>query len=151
MEISAADLAKTIPKVIEASAGGDSPEWLTKMQDIIKGINDMVGFYREISGKAPPANIVVDESHKMSFMEARELKKAEMAGAKGQSAANLPVAQPVNNEFEELLAGLIKAMATLERMGGKEKPIGQVIMALPFTLGQSKDFLETLYESKYGG
>lgn len=143
MKIDIEELAKNLPKAIEAG-GGASPEWLTKTENIVKGINDMIAFYNKLQkGNNPAAQKEITEAP-MSFSEARSLKKAEMAG-------KVEVMQPVaNNEFKEILEGLVKATTTLEGMGYAKKSIGEVIVALPFTLTQVKDFLEKLYKSKYG-
>lgn len=146
MKVGVEELAKNLPKALEA-AGGGSPEWLITAENIVKGINDMIGFYNQLSDKPGPGNSPGDDTPKLGWSEAREMKKAEMAGRQGRA---LP-APPQSNEFQEVLAGLIKATATLAGMGFKDKAIGQVIMELPFTLEQTKDFLEKLYKSKYGG
>jgi len=159
MKIGVDDLARNLPKAIEAG-GGESPPWLDKMESIVKGINDMIGFYNQLSGKPAQVNTPGNYTPKLSWSEAREIKKAEMTGRQGEldttpgkisQAHAQSVHQAASNEFQELLSGLIKASTTLAGMGFKEKTIGQVIQELPFTLGQTKDFLEKLYQSKYGG
>jgi len=140
------ELTENLPKALTA-VGGVSPDWLTKLDSIVKGVNDMINFYNQLSKTPSPASLASNNSEKMTFSEAREAKKAEMAEKKGKAVIVQPVA---GNEFKEILDGLIKACKTLEGMGFKEKPIGQVILSLPVTLAQTKDFLEKLYKSKYG-
>jgi len=142
MKIGVKELAEQLPKAIEA-AGGASPDWLTRAESIVKGVNDMLKFYTQLQGKNNPGAQKEIREAPMSFSEARALKKAEMAG----KAVTQPMA---SNEFKELLEGLVKAANTLEGMGNGDRPIGQVIMAAPFTVTQVKTFLEELYKSKYG-
>jgi len=148
MKVGMKELAGNIPEVLEAAAGGQAPEWLTKAENIVSGIKDMIEFYNRLQGKPGQENNPgAEAAPKLGWSEARTLKKAEMTEKTGVVAPNLPQ----SNEFQELLTGLIKASTTLEGMGFKDRPIGQVIMELPFTLGQTKAFLEKLYKSKYGG
>lgn len=142
MKIGVKELTETLPKAIEAG-GGTSPEWLTKADNIVKGINDMIGFYKQLSAKNNPTQESEVKEPPMTFSEARRIKKAEMAG-------KVPGQLVAGNEFKELLDGLVKASNTLEGMGHGDKAIGEVIMSLPFTLSQVKTFLEKLYKSKYG-
>lgn len=143
MKVDIKELAESLPKAIEAG-GGASPEWLTKAENIVNGIKDMIKFYTQLQGKNNPGAQKEVAGVPMPFSEARALKKAEMAGK--------VVTQPMaSNEFKEILEGLVKATNTLEGMGHGDKPIGEVLMSLPFTLSQVKIFLEKLYKSKYGG
>lgn len=139
------ELTTNLPKVAE-TIGGASPDWLTKLDSIVKGINDMIGFYNKINKGTPPANLEANNTPKMPFSEARKLKKAEMAGEKGTTVMQQPT-----NEFKEILEGLIKAANTLEKIGHGNRLIGELIAEAPFTVTQVKTFLDNLYKSKYGG
>ena len=134
MNIGIKELTENLPKAIEA-AGGASPDWLTRAESIVNGIKDMIKFYNQLQDKNKPVAPKERTEATLSFSEARELKKAEMAG----KAVTQPMA---NNEFKDVLEGLVKAVNTLEGMGHGEKPIGQVIMAAPFTVAQVKAFLK---------
>lgn len=144
MKIGVEELTENLPKALKAG-GGESPPWLTKAENIVNGIKDMIAFYERLSKQNNPGATKETPEASMPFSEARALKKAEMAG-------KAEVMQPVvGNEFKEILEGLIKAANTLEGIGHGKKPIGELIVALPFTLTQVKEFLEKLYQSKYGG
>jgi len=141
-----------LDKIGQPVEGGlSSPNWLKQAEGFVKGVNQLFENYWALQGKPNPnkateqAAPVATKPPTKSFSEAREEKKLEMANKQ----TNIPI--PQTNEFRELLSGLIKTTKTLEAMGFADKPIGEVIQELPFTLKQSSEFLEKLYQSKYGG
>lgn len=149
MQIDAEKLAALIPKEVLKEAGSTGGlEWIKQIDGIIKGVNQMLTTYQEISGKKP-VNVIENMGDKPNFSEARAAKKLEIAarGNNHQEGEKMPD----NQEFKELIHGLIKACKTLEALKYGEKSIGEIVMSLPFTLTQSREFLEKLYKTKYGG
>lgn len=138
-----AQFAKDIAK----TGGGDIPEWINKIESIVKNVNEMLGVYNQMSGKQSPPVQQVQQAPQVqqSFIEARAIKKAEMA------SKNPPkVEAKMSDDFKEILEGLIKACNTLDQLGYSEKTIGEAIMSLPINIGQAKAFLIKLYNKKYG-
>jgi len=148
MKVDVTKLSELVPKGAASPINNAVPDWMNKAENIIKGINEMAGFYRELTGKAKAESPII-ESEKIPFSEARLAKKIEMAGKKDRPKETIVMAD--NGEFKELLSGLIKAAKTLETMGAGNTPVGQVILELPVTLTKSREFLEKVYLTKYGG
>lgn len=122
------------------------PAWLSKTESIVKGINEMLEVYQSITGKQPPPNPanVINVPEKLSFSEARDIKKAEVSARRG---TDIP---PENTEFKELLAGILKTCRNAEAMGFGSNTLGEALMALPVTISQAREFIEKLYTTKYG-
>ena len=138
MKVDEKQLAAGITEVMK-TGGGTVPEWAKTIENIVKGVNDMLGTYQTITGKKPPPQ---NQEPPMDWATARDLKKLEMSGKE----TIVP-----ESEFKEILAGIIKSCASLEQMGYGDKSIGEAINSLPFTIKQTKAFLTKLYQSKYGG
>ena len=149
-KIDAKTLAENLPTIAKM---GDAalPPWITKIEEIVKEINKMGELYLKMSAQNPitttPGDVVPKTpKNVLGFEEARLIKKAELAVKNPQKEV---VIMP-NNEFKELLQGIIKSFDTLESLGfSPETPIGQVISSLPFTLNQSKVFIQRLLMEKY--
>ena len=147
MKVDANALSKAIPVHARADA---TPDWLKTADNIVKGVNDMLKTYTEISGKNKPATVIEHnmENTPTSFAEARQAKKAEMAGRPaintGERTENMA------SELKEILDGLISTLQTFSTMGNGDKPLGEAIMEMPVTVDQVKDFLVALRTKKYG-
>jgi len=142
-------LVKAIPELLKAG-GNDVPQAVTKIGQIVDGINQMLATYKEIAGKPVIAGYKVEDNKPpdiQGFAEARAIKKAEIAGKPLPETAKSEVL--MSNEFKELLEGLIKTTKTLQGMGFGDKSIGQVLTELPFTVDQTAGFLSKLYSTKY--
>ena len=128
-----------------ASPDAKLPDWTDKLDGIIKGINQMFDHYYQLTGKTPSGPGQPSAGVPMSFSEAREIKKLEMAGKQP------PKGSVSVDYFEEFLKGLIKSTDTLKALGFGDKAIGEVIYELPFSLDQANDFLKQLQQKHFGG
>jgi len=148
MKVDANALNKAIP--LRNKPDG-TPDWLKTADNIVKGINEMVKTYTEISGKSKPPPVIEHnmENAPASFHEARAVKKAEMSGKQPALEAGVK-AENMASEFKELLDGLIGTLQTYSGMGKGEQNIGEAIMELPVTVDQLKVFLFALRKKKYG-
>lgn len=140
---------KLDPKEIMTAAGttpgiGGIPPWMSKLDEIVKNVDGLFKTYAGIQGRnAPPSQLSPPAAVKPSFEEARMAKKYEQEG-------RIPAAGKATGEFMELLDGLIKTATTLEQMGNGKVPVGEAIMALPFTVEQAREFLQKLRKQRYG-
>lgn len=127
------------PEAMRAMGGGQLPDWLKSIESIVKGINEMLGSYQQISHNTPRP--IEPQREPIDFYQARELKKAEMSLRSGANSSN---------EFKEILQILIKVGDSLDKMGHGEKTIGDALLSLPFTINQGREVLNKLYIVKYG-
>src|SRR4030042_2704899 len=103
MKIDAEKLAALIPKEVLKEAGSTGGlDWINRIDGIVKGVNQMLTTYREISGKTP-VTVIENMGDKPSFSEARQAKKLEIA-ARGNNHKGEDK-MPENNEFKELING----------------------------------------------
>ena len=138
-----------MPPAQASAVGGQLPDWADKIDGIVKGINQLVESYYKLSGKVPGNPLLSAPGDSaagmgLSFSEAREAKKAEMVKNKQITGGE------ELDYFKELLGGLIKSSQYLKTLGYGEKPIGEVFYELPFSLDQTVEFLEKLYQKHFG-
>jgi len=144
-KITQSDLAKMLPS--GAPVSDPLPNWMAKTDEIVKGINELVKAYRQMTGK--PDTTPVASGDNQSFLGAIAERKAQ----KGESNTTQKevTVMPPSNEFKELLIGMIKTAQTLESIGHGERPLGEVLMSLPISVTTAREYLEKLLHDKYGG
>jgi len=140
VKISEKDLAGLVPA---SSPIQPVPPIFTTIQSIIKGVNEMLGSYKELTGKNTPHKTMnQSENPPPSFSEARAIKRLENTPIRKEQTTVM------GTEFGELLKGLIKSCHTLEGLGYGGKTIGEALTELPITITQAKEFLLNIEEKR---
>jgi len=148
-------LQATTPAANIAPLGGGNqiviPDWISKINEIVKGINDLLAGYRELTGK-PPIGVKnpVTQQHIIQDMPAPNSQPtAQWNHPSAGGSGGVSPTQP--NEFQDILARLVQTCRTAESMGYGEKTLGEALNSLPITIRQAGEFLTKLYQQKYGG
>ncbi|MAH49529.1 hypothetical protein CMI37_27150 [Candidatus Pacearchaeota archaeon] len=122
------------------AASTQTPPIFNTITEIIKGINELLGSYKQITGVAA--------DHHPPVMPNQPAERALPRGA--IPAPIMPASKgAASDDFGELLAGLIKACKTLETMGMGDKQLAEALLALPVTISQAKSLLVKI-ETKRG-
>ena len=139
---------KTLTDLIPSGTAstGTVPPIFKTINEIVTGVNEMLGTYKQLSGKHNIQEVMKQDAPKESFQAARIAKKAEQ----GNSTKVIEVQKVMSDDFGDILKSLIKACGTLETMGFGKNTVGEAIAALPFTVSQSKAFLQQILERKEG-
>jgi len=134
MDVKTTDLNKNLP-AFPNSPVINNDDWLTRIDKIVGGINKLMESYKQIQGKTPEKQTVMDTP--LSFGEAREIKKLEMAKPQGNT---------MQNEIKGLILSLVKACDTLETMGYGERKVGEAFCEMPVSVSQAKIWLQKQVE-----
>tara|TARA_Y100000310_G_scaffold321026_1_gene378099 strand:- start:40 stop:480 length:441 start_codon:yes stop_codon:yes gene_type:complete len=134
VKITEQGLSNLVPN---AGSGQPIPPIFNTINEIIKGVNEMLSGYRELTGK-PVIHTAATTTEKtaQNWAEARANQKT--------LAANKVVVKNeviMSDDFGDLLTGFINSLTKAEALGLGGATLAEALSALPFTVTQAKEFL----------
>ena len=122
------DLAIGTP--LEKRGDNDTPDWMRTVNEIVQGVNNMIGGYMNIQSKSG----------------ANEMPGINMIGTE-----KIKTTQPQpTSELQEVVEMAAEILSKLDGMGFGDSTLADAISAFPVKISAARKYLDDYRKSRYG-